>query len=54
MTIDPEREQAKLDELQEDIDEARRGLADELGENDRTFIESGDRGPVDDTIAPPG
>jgi hypothetical protein len=54
MTVDPKRAQDKLDELQGDIDEARQHLADEQGETERKFIESGDRGPVDDTIVPPG
>jgi hypothetical protein len=54
MTLDPKREQERLDELQEDIDEARNDLAEELGENERAFIEPGKAGPVDNTIVPPG
>jgi hypothetical protein len=54
MTIDPKKEQERLDALQKDIDRERRELADEEGLTERHFIDSGDEEPVDDTIAPPG
>jgi thioredoxin reductase len=56
--IDAERPAAEhLDELGDEIDEIRTRLAEDQGENEPLFIESGrqDAGqPVDDTITPPG
>ena len=54
-TNDPEPRQEELDELQRDIDEVRAEIEDGTPETEqRKFIERGDHGPVDDTIAPPG
>ena len=49
-------EEQRLQELQEDIERQREdvGDAESVLENERQFYESGDEGPVDDAIAPPG
>ena len=54
---DPERDQERLDDIQQRIDETRQDVNDgtELDEEPR-FIDRGERSDehVDDTIAPPG
>lgn len=59
---DPELSQDRLDDLQEGIDKMRDRVDDEAGgtepllpeaDTDRSFVEPGEEGPVDDTIAPP-
>jgi len=52
MTLDPKKEQERLDALQREIDHERRELPDEKAEHERHFVDAGDREPVDDTIAP--
>lgn len=55
---DAERPAAeRLDELGDEIDEIRNRVADDQGENEQRFIESGREDadqPVDNTIVPPG
>jgi hypothetical protein len=48
---------AKLQELDDDIDDARDRLAEEHGGGERRFIDDGaldEDQPVDNTIVPPG
>lgn len=54
-TPDPQKAEERLDELDSRIEEQRRELAEMTGQDDEPrFIDSGEHGPVDDTIAPPG
>jgi hypothetical protein len=51
----PEEGRDRLEQLEEDIEEARRHTAKETGEDEeRHFKDRGSEGPVDDTIVPPG
>lgn len=52
MSIDPEKEQERLDALQKDIDRERHELADQQGEAEPHFTDSAPDEPVDDSIAP--
>lgn len=50
-------DKARLDNIQDDIDETREDLAEMTGTDDEPrFIDRGElsEGAVDDTIAPPG
>lgn len=44
----------RLDALGADIQRVRQETEDPIDQEDRQFIDRGDQGPVDDTIAPPG
>ncbi len=59
---DPEPSQERLDDLGESIDRVRNRVEDEAGgteplppetDTNRSFVEPGEEGPVDDTIVPP-
>lgn len=49
-------EKERLDKLGEDIERQRKDIGDAQAalENEQQFIDSGEQGPVDDSIAPPG
>lgn len=50
------KQEERLEKLGEDIERQRKDIGDAQSalENEQQFIESGEHGPVDDTIAPPG
>jgi hypothetical protein len=56
--LDPDDARERLDELGDQIDEAKRNTRDEFevpGEDELTYVDSGDTEAEDDqTIAPPG
>ena len=43
-----------LEQLEEEIQDLKRELAHEHHEDEPKFIDDGDEGPVDNSIAPPG
>jgi len=46
------RNEERLDEVDEKIEKAQQAFNEETGEVERKFIDAGEVPPVDDTIAP--